>query len=1036
MKYKIITFLMIVPLVLMICIFSVAKVVSLNVPIAVTGIQIVNQQLEVLDINDYGIFKVKTTVMPTNASNKKLIYSTASIDGERLAKVRISDDGTLTPLSVGYVKITVTSVDGAYSDSFILNITSKIATEVEIEKLPSEKLQVGDKLQLKANIYPKTVTNAYVVWSSSDSTIASINAQTGELLAKASGKATITARVENGEDVANLDNEKQDTSEKIIYASIDVEVISKLTESLISVDGKAENAEISTTGSSVNFVMEVNASKINKEQKVFSGFDDLVWNYSTSEIESIKLISENETSENVFVINVRANFKDSFSGTANVKVRLKAVGQEEKYNIFKITKITDLSGVKVIFNNLKEFIKINSSNIASIQTEPEEAIDKLSIVCQSQNVNLICQYKNGKIVYRANAVGAYNLSILVKNGETVISQKDITINAIDPITSLNFIDATETFGIENLLTVANQTLNGENYEDFAYKLNFAEDNIDYNAIRFSVDDEDVAKVDENGFLHILSGGIVQINAVSIDAEKLGLNISSSLKIRCVLGVNVESYLQLRKASKDGKAIVLQKSIDLGEKLIETNANGVTTLLKSKEECQNILKSEVETMPTTYEWNFYKYCKNYNTPPNIYYCIKFVNDVYGNGFSLNANNITNITDGNGNLYDFALFRGPLDFVAVNGASVKGQDNVAFLVDDNVMLNNVELIGANLNGSGVADLTKLNYVGTTCEVIGDNVSIKNSRIRNGRNVLRVYGDDENVVKKINVSVESSILSYAREFIVKLGTNAVEKGSFNLRNNYNLASGLSNSSEIWEQCAPTINGLDWFNCADMTQSEYNALVEKYKNDSTFNDLVKTELTLKNTILNTSGLFSIGLECRFAGPALDGGKWNNWDFEKEGWVNIAGTSYPTRLNIEGNFKLFDWKNIDNIDSSSLIEGAVDFLKFDLKEMISNIALNAEYSSLVAVNNGKSYAHGGIAMFGGGKNYCLIDDSKSNAEKLPTYSISFDKLKSSKNNYMDKLKMASGKEEFRFFMYNKNSNFNLSEQEFEQKQDLTQYLK
>ena len=868
MKYKIITFLMIVPLVLMICIFSVAKVVSLNVPIAVTGIQIINPQLEVLDINDYSIFKVRTTVMPTNATNKKLIYSTASIDGERLANVKISDDGTLNPLSVGYVKITATSVDGAYSDSFILNVTSKIATEVEIEKLLSEKLKVGDKLQLKANIYPKTVTNAYVVWSSSDSTIASVNSQTGELLAKASGKTTITARVENGEDLADEDGNKHNKSGKIIYDSIDVEVVSKLTDSLISVDGKTENAEISTTENSVNFVMEVNASKINKEQKIFNGFADLVWGYSSSEIDSIMLINEKETSENVFAINVKANFKSGFSGTANVKVRLNAIGQEEKYNNFQITKIKDLSGVKVVFNNLKAFIRINSSNIASIQTEPAEAINNLTVVCQTQNANLICQYKNGKIVYKANAVGAYNLSIIVKKGEIVVSQKDITINAIDPITSLNFADATETFGIENLLTVANQTLNGENYEDFAYKLIFAEGNIDYNAIRFSVDNEDVAKVDKNGFLHILNNGIVQINAVSIGAEKLGLGISSTLKIRCVLGVNVSTYAQLKKACKDGKVMVLRKSIDLGENLIETNANGVTTLLKSKEECKNILKSEVETMPTTYEWNFYKYGKNYNTPPNIYYCIKFINDVYGNGFSLNANNITNIADGNGNLYDFALFRGPLDFVAVNGASVKGQDNVAFLVDDNVKLNNVELVGANLNGSGVADLTKLNYVGTTCEVIGDNVSIKNSRIRNGRNVLRVYGDDENVMKKINVIIESSILSYAREFIVKLGTNAVEKGSFNLKNNYNLASGLSDSSEIWEQCAPTISGLDWFNRKGMKQSEYNALVERYKNDSTFNALVKTELTLKNTILNTSGLFSVGLECRFAGPALDGGK------------------------------------------------------------------------------------------------------------------------------------------------------------------------
>lgn len=1035
MKYKIITFLMLVPLVLMICVFSAAKVVSLNVPIAVTGISVTNAKVEVVDINDYSIFKVKTTILPTNATNKKLYYSTESVEGERLAKVKIEEDGTITPLTVGAVKIVVTSADGAYSDSFILNITSTVATEVEIERLESSEINVGDKIKLNATIYPKLVDNAFIVWSSSDSSVAEINAETGELTAKASGETTITARVENvGVDDGTASGAVD--KDKIIYDSIKIKVLSKITDSLIVVDGKESGAQLSTVSGEVSFTMEVNATKINEVQKVFNGFVDLVWDYNTSEVESVELISEKETTANVFAINARAVLKQSFSGNASIKVRLNVAGQESKYSEFKINKIADLNDVKVDFINLKENIKVNSTNIASIQTRPADALSGLSVVCQSSDNNLVCQYKNGRIVYKANAVGQYNLSIKVLNGSVVIEEKEIVINVLNPISSLTFIDSTKTFGIENLLTVANQKWNGSAYEDYAYKLNFAEENIDYSSIRFSVDNDKIANIDNNGFLHILSGGIVQISAVSVDAEKLGVNVSANLKVRCVLGVNVASYGELRKASKDNKVIVLSSAIELGEKLIETNANGVTTLLKSREECVKILKSEVETMPTTYEWNFYKYGKNYSSAPNIYYCIKFTNDVYGNGYSLNANNITNIVDGNGNLYDFALFRGPLDFVAVNGASVKGQDNVAFLVDDNVSLNNVELIGANLNGSGVADLTKLNYVGTTVEVIGDNVSITNSRLRNGRNVLRVYGDDEDVMKKINVKVESSILSYAREFIVKLGTNAVQKGEFKSRDSYNLASGLSNSSEIWEQCAPTISGLDWFNRTDMTASEYDALVNRYKDDSTFNSLVKSELTLKNVILNTSGLFSVGLECRFAGPALDGGKWNSWDFEKEGWVNIAGTSYPTRLNIEGNFKIFDWKNIENIDSSSLIEGTVDFLKFDLREMINNIASKEEFSSLVLSSGGKDYAHGGIAMFGGGKNYCLIDTSKSNAEKLPTYAISFDELKSSKNNYMDKLKMASGKEEFRFFMYNKNSNFNLSEQEFELKQDITKYLK
>jgi hypothetical protein len=93
----------------------------------------------------------------------------------------------------------------------------------------------------------------------------------------------------------------------------------------------------------------------------------------------------------------------------------------------------------------------------------------------------------------------------------------------------------------------------------------------------------------------------------------------------------------------------------------------------------------------------------------------------------------VVDGTNSLYNFSVFRGPLDLVAIPDAGVKAQDNICFIASNNVMLNNVELIGADLNGMDTADLSQLNYVGTVLEVMGDNVKIVNSRIRNGRNCI---------------------------------------------------------------------------------------------------------------------------------------------------------------------------------------------------------------------------------------------------------------------------------------------------------------
>lgn len=1016
MKYKVITFLLLIPLILMICVFSAAKVVSLQVPIAVTGISITNSNLEVIDLADFKLFKINANISPTNASNKEIYYSTERVEGEKFASIRISEDGTVTPLTVGYVKIKVTTADGAYSDSFILNITSKTVTEIEIDDLTSTNLEVGDNITLTAKAYPETAEDTNIVWTSSNSNIIEINQSTGFAKAKSSGDAIITASITAGSN--------------IVMDTITLHVDSKITDSLITVDGKEENAELSTTTNEVGFVLEVNATTLNQFGTNFTGFEDLIWQFETSEIDSVELVNQ-VVNNNIYTMNVRVNINSTFSGNASLKVRVDSLNT---FNEFVVKKISDLGNVDIELNSFKECVKVNTSNIALIDTMPSDAINNFEISCETSSSNLVAQYKNGRLVYKANEVGQYTLKIIVKSENVTIKEFNKTVNVLSPLTSLNFLDLTKTFGIENVLTIANKSLVNNEYVDFSYKLEFAESDIDYSKVVFETSDSSIATVDANGYLHISDEGLVTISAYSRDAQLLGYNISTSLTVRCVDGVNVSNYEQIRKSAKDNKQIVLLNSVDLGEKLIKTDSNGVTTLLKSKEECASILKSEVEKMPTTYEWNYYKNAKGYETAPEIYYCIKFTNNVFGNGYSINANNITNMVDGNGNLYDFALFRGPLDFLSISGASVKGQDNIAFVVDDNVTLNNVELIGANISGNNSTDLSKLNYVGTTVEVIGDNVNIINSRIKNGRNVLRVYGDELDAMKKINVRVESCILSYAREFLVKLGTNAVQKGDFVNSDNYNLANGLSNDSEIWEQCAPTIENLKYFNKLGMTEIEYRNLVNEYLNDQTFNSLVKSELTLKNTILNTSGLFSVGIECCFAGPALDGGKWNGWDFESYGWVDIVGTSYPTRLNIEGDFKIYDWKNIANIDSSTLIDGSVDFLKFDLKEMVKNIASYQEFAGLITTTNGNDYAHGGIAMFGGGKNYCLIDTTNSTMEELPTYSVSFDKLKST-STHMDKLKMAAGKEEFRFLMYNDESEFNLEQQEFELSQDISKYI-
>ena len=155
-----------------------------------------------------------------------------------------------------------------------------------------------------------------------------------------------------------------------------------------------------------------------------------------------------------------------------------------------------------------------------------------------------------------------------------------------------------------------------------------------------------------------------------------------------------------------------------------------------------------------------------------------NDIYGNGYMINAHNIAYGLDNNGQLSNDALFKGPLNFVSMSEGeggliSVKAQDNIAFAVYENVKLSNLELKSCNLlaDSKGQYDLTDLNYVGTTVEVFGDNVTIEYSRISNGRNTLRIFGDYDDPNKVINTYINNSVLSSARDFIIRMGSNSFE-------------------------------------------------------------------------------------------------------------------------------------------------------------------------------------------------------------------------------------------------------------------------
>ena len=152
--------------------------------------------------------------------------------------------------------------------------------------------------------------------------------------------------------------------------------------------------------------------------------------------------------------------------------------------------------------------------------------------------------------------------------------------------------------------------------------------------------------------------------------------------------------------------------------------------------------------------------------------------------------------------------------------------------------------------------------------------------------------------------------------------------------------------------------------------------------------------------------------------------------WHDLAKTSYGAKLRFEGEVGLYNWKAIDDVDSSTLIEvkgvvansgGTTIQMELNVQEMIAKAqtAEGYDYKDIVTKHNGdKDYVHAGIAFFGGGKNYCVFDSDSDIVNQLAQYSVSLGVVGRSE------LLIAAGDENFHFFIFNNKSTFNPAEQE------------
>jgi len=908
MNKKLIILILFLPLVLMLCLFTISNNVNINISIPVSNIEIIGNNIVYLNFDNNETYEMEYVIYPTNAKNKEVFFETEKVGDAPLAVLEFKD-GYIIPKSCGKAKVFLTTVDGGFKDSFIVQVDSKKLQDI-ICVVENSSIYVGETTNILTTFIPSDVSDNILKYEipqeykniisvTSNGVIKGLSKGYAEIIVKSASNAnikkTISIEIKN-KDIIDLGVNELSTWKK--SGSI-----------IVSLD--------------TNEDCDFNCLVFDENNEAM-GDDKVKISLDYSQIES-----------DILVLNYQV-LNESYLGTIKILVNAET---ESGLVVSKQCEISFIDKISASFDSDDmSTVKVGANTFASFTITPQDA--DVIFETELSNDNITVEVIDNLLIIKGEKLGVTNLTLKILNSdnkneyveiekEVVVIPSDITIN-----------ESVKTYGIENIYTLAKFETDGM-LSKYNLTLSYGGNEIGSEFLEniYWTSSSSNAKI-ENGIITLTGESeipeIVSFKAV-FNYNGLNLAQSDEFKIRCVYdGVNIRSYVNLwnETNSETIRPLVIQNNI--------IDDFGVGT------------KKVYNEIETTYDKTYYVNTNSENKA-KVKVLIQFKDDVYGNGYTINAHNIA-WKQNSQNMLTNAIFDGPLNFVAMSESgglvSVKAQDNICFAVYEGVTISNIELKGCNLkaNENDEYDLTDLTYVGTVVEVLGDDVDIKYSRLTNGRTVVRAFGDILDKEKIINLNIQNSILSGAREFLLRLGTNCFVDGT------EETPSPNIGSEELNFPIQPDYS--------IMTQSEKEDYDSKY---------IKTFVNVKNSVFKDAGIFAIGLDAHFSGPALANGQKYLGDLLKD-WKNLAKTSYGVKLTFEDEVKLYNWKNIDDVDSSTLIEvlGETRFsdIKFDLADMVKTASENENFKNLIVKDEDSNinYVHAGIAFFGGGKNYSVFE--------------------------------------------------------------------
>lgn len=323
--------------------------------------------------------KIIATILPSDATDKRVMWSSQN---ENVAIV--SNDGTITALSIGETTVTVKAIDGSDINTVIkVSVVPTPAESIRINEPQSTSFRVGETINLTADVTPDDATDKSITWSSSDESIASVDA-IGKVTANGVGRVLIRATNSAGR-----------------YDEIELTVVPTLAQSIL--------LSHSETELKVGNKLQLTATVL-----PFTTTDKTVrWSSADSNIASVDE-NGNITAKSLGETIITANSTDG--SNLNAECLVKVIP-------------TPVESVKIVYDG-PTTVKVGFTTQMKAEIYPSDATDK-TLTWMGENENIIHVESNGLI--EATGLGETRVGVKSANGLTDYINFTVLPNPVEKI---------------------------------------------------------------------------------------------------------------------------------------------------------------------------------------------------------------------------------------------------------------------------------------------------------------------------------------------------------------------------------------------------------------------------------------------------------------------------------------------------------------------------------------------------------------------------------------------------------------------------